>query len=154
MKSAIDALNSFMGAFSLIMGAVASISLLVGGIGIMNMMLTNVTERIREIGIRRALGASRRDITAQFLAESSALCVTGGLLGVLIGYLLAWGLAMFASGSGILGELGASGQITPSFSIATVMLAFAVSVGIGVIFGFYPARRAAKLDPVECLRYQ
>ena len=154
MKSAIDALNSFMGAFSLIMGAVASISLLVGGIGIMNMMLTNVTERIREIGIRRALGASRRDITAQFLAESSALCVTGGLLGILIGYLLAWGLAMFASGSGILGELGASGQITPSFSIATVLLAFAVSVGIGVIFGFYPARRAAKLNPVECLRYQ
>lgn len=154
MKSAIDALNSFMGAFSLIMGAVASISLLVGGIGIMNMMLTNVTERIREIGIRRALGASRRDITAQFLAESSALCVTGGLLGVLIGYLLAWGLAMFAAGSGILGELGASGQIIPSFSIATVLLAFAVSVGIGVIFGFYPARRAAKLDPVECLRYQ
>ena len=90
MKSAIDALNSFMGAFSLIMGAVASLSLLVGGIGIMNMMLTNVTERIREIGIRRALGASRRDITAQFLAESSALCITGGLLGVLIGYLLAW----------------------------------------------------------------
>ena len=154
MKSAIDALNSFMGAFSLIMGAVASISLLVGGIGIMNMMLTNVTERIREIGIRRALGASRRDITAQFLAESSALCVTGGLLGVLIGYLLAWGLAMFAAGSGVLGELGASGTITPSFSIATVLLAFVVSVGIGVIFGFYPARRAAKLDPVECLRYQ
>lgn len=154
MKSAIDALNSFMGAFSLIMGAVASISLLVGGIGIMNMMLTNVTERIREIGIRRALGASRRDITAQFLAESSALCVTGGLLGVLIGYLLAWGLTMFAAGSGVLSELGASGTITPSFSIATVLLAFAVSVGIGVIFGFYPARRAAKLDPVECLRYQ
>ena len=145
MKSAIDALNSFM---------VASISLLVGGIGIMNMMLTNVTERIREIGIRRALGASRRDITAQFLAESSALCVTGGLLGVLIGYLLAWSLAMFAAGSGVLNELGASGEITPSFSIATVLLAFGVSVGIGVIFGFYPARRAAKLNPVECLRYQ
>ena len=154
MKSAIDALNSFMGAFSLIMGAVASISLLVGGIGIMNMMLTNVTERIREIGIRRALGASRRDITAQFLAESSALCITGGVLGVVIGYLLAWGLAFFAANSGIMSEFGASGTITPSFSLTTVLLAFAVSVGIGVIFGFYPARRAAKLDPVECLRYQ
>ena len=154
MKSAIDALNSFMGAFSLIMGAVASISLLVGGIGIMNMMLTNVTERIREIGIRSALGASRRDITAQFLAEYSALCVTGGLLGVLIGYLLAWGLTFFAASSGIMSEFGATGTITPSFSITTVLIAFAVSVGIGVIFGFYPARRAAKLDPVECLRYQ
>lgn len=154
MKSAIDALNSFMGAFSLIMGAVASISLLVGGIGIMNMMLTNVSERIREIGIRRALGASRRDITAQFLAESSALCVTGGLLGVLIGYLLAWGLTFFAASSGIMSEFGATGTITPSFSITTVLIAFAVSVGIGVIFGFYPARRAAKLDPVECLHYQ
>ncbi|MCI5784626.1 MAG: ABC transporter permease, partial [Collinsella bouchesdurhonensis] len=102
MKSAIDAMNSFMGSFSLIMGAVAGISLLVGGIGIMNMMLTNVTERIREIGIRRALGASRRDITAQFLAESSALCITGGILGVVIGYLLAWALTLFAANSGIL----------------------------------------------------
>lgn len=154
MKSAIDAMNSFMGSFSLIMGAVAGISLLVGGIGIMNMMLTNVTERIREIGIRRALGASRRDITAQFLAESSALCITGGILGVVIGYLLAWALTLFAANSGILNELGASGSIIPSFSITTVLLAFAVSVGIGMIFGFYPARRAAKLDPVECLRYQ
>ena len=154
MKSAIDAMNSFMGSFSLIMGAVAGISLLVGGIGIMNMMLTNVTERIREIGIRRALGASRRDITAQFLAESSALCITGGILGVVIGYLLAWALTLFATNSGILSEFGASGGIAPSFSITTVLLAFAVSVGIGVIFGFYPARRAAKLDPVECLRYQ
>ena len=154
MKSAIDAMNSFMGSFSLIMGAVAGISLLVGGIGIMNMMLANVTERIREIGIRRALGASRRDITAQFLAESSALCITGGILGVVIGYLLAWALTLFAANSGILNELGASGGIAPSFSITTVLLAFAVSVGIGVIFGFYPARRAAKLDPVECLRYQ
>ena len=154
MKSAIDAMNSFMGSFSLIMGAVAGISLLVGGIGIMNMMLTNITERIREIGIRRALGASRHDITAQFLAESSAICITGGILGVVIGYLLAWALTLFAANSGILSEFGANESIVPSFSITTVLLAFAVSVGIGVIFGFYPARRAAKLDPVECLRYQ
>lgn len=150
----IDGGSDSMGSLTLYMPRETISGLLVGGIGIMNMMLTNVTERIREIGIRRALGASRRDITAQFLAESSALCVTGGLLGVLIGYQLAWGLAMFAAGSGVLNELGASGQITPSFSIATVLLAFGVSVGIGVIFGFYPARRAAKLNPVECLRYQ
>ena len=103
---------------------------------------------------RRALGASRRDITAQFLAESSALCITGGILGVVIGYLLAWGLTFFAANSNIMSEFGATGTITPSFSITTVLLAFAVSVGIGMIFGFYPARRAAKLDPVECLRYQ
>ncbi|MFR3925232.1 MAG: ABC transporter permease [Collinsella sp.] len=88
------------------------------------------------------------------MAESSALCVTGGILGVVIGYLLAWGLTFFATSTGIMEEFGASGTITPSFSISTVLLAFAVSVGIGVIFGFYPARRAAKLDPVECLRYQ
>ena len=72
----------------------------------------------------------------------------------MIGYLLAWGLTFFAANSGIMSEFGATGAITPSFSITTVLLAFAVSVGIGVIFGFYPARRAAKLDPVECLRYQ
>ena len=88
------------------------------------------------------------------MAESSALCITGGILGVVIGYLLAWGLAFFAANSSIMSEFGASGTITPSFSLTTVLLAFAVSVGIGVIFGFYPARRAAKLDPVECLRYQ
>ena len=152
--SKMEAASASNETLTLLLISMAVIVFIVGGIGIMNMMLTNVTERIREIGIRRALGASRRDITAQFLAESSALCVTGGLLGVLIGYLLAWGLAMFAAGSGVLSELGASGQITPSFSIATVLLAFGVSVGIGVIFGFYPARRAAKLDPVECLRYQ
>ena len=85
MKSAIDALNSFMGAFSLIMGAVASISLLVGGIGIMNMMLTNVTERIREIGIRRAIGAQRSSIVTQFLIEAGMLCGMGGIVGIIFG---------------------------------------------------------------------
>ena len=149
-----DYQNQQLTMISLVLGGIAAISLLVGGIGIMNIMLVTVTERTREIGIRRALGASRRDITAQFLAESSALCVTGGILGVVIGYLLAWGLTFFAASSGIMSEFGATGTITPSFSNTTVLIAFAVSVGIGVIFGFYPARRAAKLDPVECLRYQ
>ena len=154
MKSAIDSMNQYMGSFSLIMGAVAGISLLVGGIGIMNMMLTNVTERIREIGIRRALGATRQDITSQFLAESAALCVSGGIIGIVLGYLLAWILALLAANSSVLESFGSTGAITPSFSLATVIFAFAVSVGIGIIFGYYPARRASKLDPVECLRYQ
>lgn len=154
MKSAIDSMNQYMGSFSIIMGAVAGISLLVGGIGIMNMMLTNVTERIREIGIRRALGATRRDITSQFLAESAALCVSGGVLGIVLGYALAWILALLAANSSFLESFGSSGSITPSFSLTTVIFAFAVSVGIGVIFGYYPARRASRLDPVQCLRYQ
>lgn len=156
MKSSIDTMNGFMNSFAIIMATVAGISLVVGGIGIMNMMLTNVTERIREIGIRRALGATRHDITSQFLAESATLCITGGILGIVVGYLAAWALAFFASGSTILEQFGASTNtaITPSLSIGTVALAFLMSVGIGVIFGYYPARRAARLDPVECLRYQ
>lgn len=156
MKSSIDTMNGFMNSFALIMGAVAGISLLVGGIGIMNMMLTNVTERIREIGIRRALGATRHDITSQFLAESAVLCVSGGILGIVVGYLAAWALAFFASGSTVLEQLGAASgaSIAPSFSLGTVAFAFLMSLGIGVIFGYYPARRAARLDPVECLRYQ
>ena len=148
MKSAIDALNSFMGAFSLIMGAVASISLLVGGIGIMNMMLTNVTERIREIGLRKALGAKRADITAQFLLESIAICIVGGVIGVAVGYGAAWLLAGFAGSS--LGYENLVPVITPQ----TALLAAGICCGIGVLFGFYPARRAARLDPVEALRYQ
>ena len=148
MKSAIDALNSFMGAFSLIMGAVASLSLLVGGIGIMNMMLTNVTERIREIGLRKALGAKRADITAQFLLESIAICIVGGVIGVAVGYGAAWLLAGFAGSS--LGYENLVPVITPQ----TALVAAGICCGIGVLFGFYPARRAARLDPVEALRYQ
>lgn len=154
MKSSIDSLNSFMMSFQLIMGAVAGISLLVGGIGIMNMMLTNVTERIREIGIRRALGATRRDITAQFLTESAALCVTGGIIGTIAGFAIAWALATVASSMDLTSSMGTSGAITPLIAPQTVLLAVGLSVGIGLIFGYYPARRAAKLDPVECLRYQ
>ena len=158
MKSQIDSMTGFMNSFSLIMGAVAGISLLVGGIGIMNMMLTNVTERIREIGVRRALGATRRDITLQFLMESAVVCVTGGIIGTVLGYLLSWGLTTAATTFGLLGSLGLGGQdgagpaLAPLVSADAICAAVGLSIGIGLLFGWYPARRAARLDPVECLR--
>lgn len=157
MKAQIDALKSFTMAFQLITGAVAGISLLVGGIGIMNMMLTNVTERIREIGVRRALGARGRDITRQFLMESIAICILGGIIGTVLGYLLAWGIAIAVTNMGLLETLSSNGgsvSLSPAFSFLTIALAVGISLAIGILFGFYPARRAAKLDPVECLRFQ
>ncbi|WP_417037526.1 ABC transporter permease [Collinsella stercoris] len=159
MKSSIDQLNTFMMSFQLIMGAVAGISLLVGGIGIMNMMLTNVTERIREIGVRRALGARGRDITLQFLTESATLCVSGGIIGTLAGYAIAWGLAFGAGALGFdLGSMTGMGStgaaLTPAIEQGAIAIAVGISIVIGLVFGYYPARRAAKLDPVECLRYQ
>lgn len=159
MKSSIDQLNTFMMSFQLIMGAVAGISLLVGGIGIMNMMLTNVTERIREIGVRRALGARERDITLQFLTESATLCVSGGIIGTLAGYAIAWGLAFGAGALGFdLGSMTGMGStgaaLTPAIEPGAIAIAVGISIVIGLVFGYYPARRAAKLDPVECLRYQ
>ena len=159
MKSSIDQLNTFMMSFQLIMGAVAGISLLVGGIGIMNMMLTNVTERIREIGVRRALGARGRDITLQLLTESATLCVSGGIIGTLAGYAIAWGLSFGAGALGFdLGSMTGMGStgaaLTPAIEPGAIAIAVGISIVIGLVFGYYPARRAAKLDPVECLRYQ
>jgi putative ABC transport system permease protein len=127
--------------FTLVLGAIASISLVVGGIGIMNIMLATVTERTKEIGVRRALGAKRADITAQFLTETVVLSSLGGLMGVGLG-------------------IGGSLAVTRFFELPTIItfwspaLAFAVSVGVGLTFGMYPARRAALMDPIEALRHE
>jgi len=128
--------------FSIILGTIAAISLLVGGIGIMNIMLATVTERTREIGIRRALGAKRRDITQQFLIETVALSGVGGMLGVGLGFTIPQLIIYF---------------IPEQKAIVTgtsVMLAFCISVAIGILFGIYPARRAAMMDPIEALRHE
>ena len=126
--------------FSVLLVIIASISLLVGGIGIMNIMLATVTERTREIGIRRALGARRVDITSQFLVETVLLSSVGGILGVALGLAIPFIVSHFAS-------------IETIVSLWSVVLAFSISVGIGIIFGIYPARRAAMMDPIEALRH-
>ncbi|MBX3172425.1 MAG: ABC transporter permease [Candidatus Eremiobacteraeota bacterium] len=125
--------------FTLLLGGIASVSLLVGGIGIMNIMLVSVTERIREIGIRMALGAKRRDILRQFLVESIVLSLTGGAIGVALGYGFAHIAARFS-------------QWPPVVSIQSVLLAFTFSLVVGVFFGFYPAFKASRLDPIQALR--
>ena len=133
--------NTITSLLTVVLGSIAGISLLVGGIGIMNMMLTNVTERIREIGLRKAIGATRSDITSQFLAEAVALTMVGGLIGIALG----WGISAAVS---------ALSTFEMSVTSGSVALAFGVSTAIGLAFGYYPARRAAKLDPIEALRYQ
>lgn len=127
--------------FSLLLGGIASISLLVGGIGIMNIMLVSVTERTREIGIRMAVGARGRDILAQFLVEAVILSLLGGALGVLAGAGLAYVIASYAGWP-------------PTISESSVLIAFGTSASIGVFFGFYPAISASRLDPIEALRYE
>ncbi len=127
--------------FTILLASIAGISLIVGGIGIMNMMLTTVTERTREIGLRKAIGAKKRDISFQFLSESVMLTFFGGAIGILLGWLLSFGVAKFAT-------------IPTKVSFLSILLAFGVSTAIGIIFGFYPARRAAGLNPIEALRYE
>jgi len=136
-----DTVSSVTGILTLLLGSIAGISLLVGGVGIMNMMLTTVTERTREIGLRKSLGAKSQNINNQFLAESVALTFVGGIIGLILAF-------------------GASALITKFTGMSTlisssaIMLAFGVSAAIGIIFGYYPARRAAKLNPIEALRYE
>ena len=127
--------------WNLVLGSIAGISLLVGGIGIMNIMLASVSERTREIGIRRALGATRFDITFQFLVETVLLSSVGGLLGIFIGVTIPICVSRFA-------------DIETVISWWSIFLAFGISVGIGIVFGIYPARRAALMDPIEALRHE
>lgn len=126
---------------AMLLASIAGISLIVGGIGIMNMMLTTVTERTREIGLRKAIGAKRNDISLQFLTESVMLTFFGGFVGIMLGWFLAYLVSQFAG-------------IATSVSISSILLAFGVSALIGIIFGYYPARRAARLNPIEALRYE
>lgn len=133
--------SSVTNTFTILLGSVAGISLIVGGIGIMNMMLTTVTERTREIGLRKAIGAKRKDINYQFLAEAVMLTFSGGFVGIIFGWLVSLAVSQF-------------GGITTSVSLTSIILAFGVSAAIGIIFGYYPARRAASLSPIEALRYE
>ena len=133
--------SSITSTFTTLLAAIAGISLLVGGIGIMNMMLTTVTERTREIGLRKAIGAKRKDISSQFLLEAVMLTFLGGVVGVLLGWLISF----------VVTKLGI---ITTKVSISSILLAFGVSAFIGIVFGYYPATRASKLNPIEALRYE
>ena len=144
LQDILNAVGDIMGTFTLFLGGVAAISLLVGGIGIMNIMLVTVTERTREIGLRKALGAKRGDILAQFLVESSVLSLVGGLLGIAFGLLLAFGIARIAAMTGT--QLDVS--INPSIIIGATLF----SIAVGLFFGVYPANQASKLDPVIALR--
>ena len=127
--------------FTILLSSVAGISLLVGGIGIMNMMLTNVRERTREIGLRKAIGARRKDISNQFLMESIFVTVLGGIIGVVFGLLVSYGITYF-------------GLLQTQVTLNPVLLAFGVSAFIGIIFGYYPAKKASELNAIEALRYE
>lgn len=141
MESILSTVDSMMSTVNIAIAAIAAISLLVGGIGVMNIMLVSVTERTREIGTRKAIGATNGDIRMQFVVESVIICAIGGILGILFG--------------GILGYVGSSLIGAPAVpKLSYILLAVGFSMAIGIFFGYYPANKAAKLDPVEALRYE
>ena len=144
--SVADMAESITNILIIFLGGVAGISLLVGGVGIMNIMLVSVTERTREIGLRKALGAHKSHILTQFLTESALLSLIGGLLGVLLGWGLAKGVSIIAVQSGT--------DIIPVFTMGSILLATLFSAAVGIFFGIYPANRAASLEPVEALRHE
>ena len=137
----LETATAVTGTFTSLLAGVAAISLLVGGIGIMNIMLMSVTERTREIGLRKALGAKKKTIVSQFLTESIILTFVGGVIGIIIGLI---GFYIYAK----------LNDVTFFVSVGSVFLAFSVSAGIGIIFGWYPAKKAANLQPIEALRYE
>ena len=154
MLDQVNMINAMMGVAMLVLVAIAAISLLVGGIGIMNIMLVSVTERTREIGIRKSLGARRRDIRRQFIIEAGTTSAMGGIIGILFGCLVATGIGSVLGGK-LVAQLGTSGitfNATPS--LGAILISFGVSVGIGVLFGYLPANKAAKLNPIDALRYE
>ena len=151
MAEQANLINAMMGVAMAVLVAIAAISLLVGGIGIMNIMLVSVTERTREIGIRKSLGAKRRDIRGQFVIEAGTTSAIGGLLGIGLGCLLATGVGSLIGGSLSAQMGGASFHATPT--LGAVAISFGVSVGIGILFGYLPANKAAKLNPIDALRY-
>ncbi len=138
--------SNITGILTIFLGGIAAISLLVGGIGIMNIMLVSVTERTREIGLRKALGARRRDIVIQFLTESSLLSLIGGIIGIMLGWLISFIVGRIAIANGT--------DFTPVVSMNSIALATIFSAAVGLFFGIYPANRAAGLEPVEALRYE
>jgi len=127
--------------FNIVLSAIASISLIVGGIGIMNIMLASVMERTKEIGIRRATGATKRDIVLQFLSEATIISLTGGVIGIFLGFGLSYAVERLAG-------------ILTIITLFSVLLAFVISISVGIAFGLFPARRAAEKEPVESLRYE
>ncbi len=138
--------QTITGVLTIFLGGIAAISLLVGGIGIMNIMLVSVTERTREIGLRKAIGARKRDILIQFLTESSLLSLIGGVVGIALGWLIGFIVGKVAEASG--------SPFYPSITLQSVLLATIFSTAVGLFFGIYPANRAANLEPVEALRYE